>query len=131
MEILRLRDERRDNNSGRVSSSQQQYQHHSKKRPPQRKNFSNESQQQSNNSSRNRPNQASFENNLIGNQSIAKALSEEEDSWSEPDVSASRKRMGISQHVLSLLEKNNNPMACADSSDVDDKQKARLKSYYS
>lgn len=45
MEILRLRDERRDMNSGRVSSSQQQYQHHSKKRPPQRKTFSNESQQ--------------------------------------------------------------------------------------
>ena len=45
MEILRLRDERRDMNSGRMSSSQQQYQNHSKKRPPPRKNFSNESQQ--------------------------------------------------------------------------------------
>ena len=45
MEILRLRDERRDMNGGRISSSQQQYQHQSKKRPPPRKNYSNESQQ--------------------------------------------------------------------------------------
>ena len=45
MEILRLRDERRDMNSGRAASSQQQFQHHSKKRPAQKKNFANESQQ--------------------------------------------------------------------------------------
>ena len=45
MEILRLRDERRDMNGGRVSLSQQQYQQQSKKRPPPRKTYSNESQQ--------------------------------------------------------------------------------------
>ena len=82
--------------------------------------------QQSNSSVRGRSNQATFESK-VATSHLAKALSEEEDSWSEPDVGASRKRMGISQHVLSLLEKNNNPIACADSSDVDDKQKARCK----
>ena len=45
MEILRLRNERRDMNSERISSSQQQYQTHSKKRPSQKKSMSNESQQ--------------------------------------------------------------------------------------
>ena len=70
-----------------------------------------------------------FESNA-GNQNMAKALSEEDDSWSEPDVSASRKRMGISQQVLSLLEKNNKRMTgdfCADSSELEEQQKARCK----
>ena len=71
-------------------------------------------------------NQTTFESNA-GNQSIAKALSDEEDSWSEPDVSASRKRMGISQHVLSLIEKNNKRMAGADSSEIEEQQKHRCK----
>ena len=74
-------------------------------------------------------NQPTFESNA-GNQSIAKALSEEEDSWSEPDVSASRKRMGISQHVLSLLEKNNKQLACADSSEMEEQQKDRRKLFH-
>ena len=56
-------------------------------------------------------------------------MSEEEDSWSEPDVSASRKRMGISQQVLSLIEKNNKRMARAgaDSSEIEEQQKQRCK----
>ena len=35
--------------------------------------------------------------------------------------------MGISQHVLSLLEKNNKRMACADSSEIEEQQKDRCK----
>lgn len=36
---------------------------------------------------------------------------EDEDSWSEPDVSTSRKRMGISQRVLNLIERGSSSSA--------------------
>ena len=52
-------------------------------------------------------------------------VSDEEDSWSEPDVSASRKRMGISQHVLTLIERNSRK--AADSSEAEDMSKQRRK----
>ena len=45
-------------------------------------------------------------------------------------MSASRKRMGISQHVLSLLEKNNKQLACADSSEMEEQQKDRRKLFF-
>ena len=51
-------------------------------------------------------------------------MSDEEDSWSEPDVSASRKRMGISQHALTLIEGIARKNA-ADSSEFEDKTKQR------
>ena len=38
--------------------------------------------------------------------------------------------MGISQHVLSLLEKNNKRLACADSSEMEEQQKDRCKLFY-
>ena len=51
-------------------------------------------------------------------------MSDEEDSWSEPDVSASRKRMGISQHALTLIEGIARKNA-ADSSEFEDKTKQK------
>jgi len=69
-------------------------------------------------------------------QSNAKALSEEDSSWSEPDVDASRKRMGLSQHVLTLIEKTGaftrqqQQQLRRDSSEVDEQCRQRLKRFY-
>ena len=41
---------------------------------------------------------------------IAREPSEEYDTWSEPDVGASRTRMGLSRHVLALIERTGHSM---------------------
>jgi hypothetical protein len=47
----------------------------------------------------------------------------EYDTWSEPDVGASRTRMGLSRHVLDLIEKTGHVMR-RDADDDDDSSDA-------
>ena len=53
--------------------------------------------------------------------------SEEYDTWSEPDVGASRTRMGLSRHVLDLIEKTGHSMRPEeeDSSEVEKTRKEK------